>query len=84
MITFRHGATTGDFFSNATLLSATAISGGITAGTASYPMLTLMARVGGAGSFAKGSMGLVTIYNRAITDAEITQNFNATRGRYGI
>ena len=26
----------------------------------------------------------VMIYNRSLTDAEIQQNFNATRGRYGI
>jgi hypothetical protein len=24
------------------------------------------------------------VYNRALTQAEITQNFNALRGRYGI
>jgi hypothetical protein len=31
-----------------------------------------------------GRMGVVQVYNRALTQQEITQNFNATRTRYGI
>jgi len=31
-----------------------------------------------------GRMGSTQIYNRALSQAEITQNFNALRGRYGI
>ena len=31
-----------------------------------------------------GSIGNTQIYNRTLSDSEITQNFNATRGRYGI
>ena len=58
--------------------------GGIGAGTSSYPMLTFMGRAGGPSSSAMGSMGPAMIYNRAITDAEIIQNYNAIRGRYGI
>jgi hypothetical protein len=36
------------------------------------------------GGFFNGNVGNVQIYNRALTQAEITQNFNALRGRYGI
>ena len=32
----------------------------------------------------KGSISATQIYNRALSQAEITQNFNALRGRYGI
>jgi len=32
----------------------------------------------------KGNMGIAMMYNRALSDAEITQNFNALRGRFGI
>ena len=32
----------------------------------------------------KGNIAQVSIYNRALTAAEISQNFNATRSRYGI
>ena len=31
-----------------------------------------------------GRMGVVQVYDRALTQQEITQNFNATRTRYGI
>jgi hypothetical protein len=31
-----------------------------------------------------GNISQVSIYNRALTATEISQNFNATRGRYGI
>lgn len=38
---------------------------------------------GGQEYFA-GSIGLLRVYNRVLTATEVTQNFNATRGRYGI
>jgi hypothetical protein len=31
-----------------------------------------------------GNISVIQIYNRALSQAEITQNFNALRGRYGI
>jgi len=34
--------------------------------------------------FFNGSIAQVLIYNRALTATEIQQNFNATRGRFGI
>lgn len=48
---------------------------------------SLTFRVGrdGNGSDAfKGDVGLVHIYNKALSNSEIQQNFNAYRGRYGI
>jgi hypothetical protein len=38
----------------------------------------------GDGFFWNGNIAQVSIYNRALTAQEIRQNFNATRGRYGI
>jgi len=35
-------------------------------------------------NFFSGSIANTSIYNRALTQSEITQNFNALRGRYGI
>lgn len=32
----------------------------------------------------KGNVGIVRIYDKTLTQVEITKNFNATRGRYGI
>ncbi len=36
------------------------------------------------GRYLNGNISQVSIYNRALSAAEIQQNFNATRGRYGI
>lgn len=33
---------------------------------------------------AKGNISNVRVYNRALASSEIQQNFNATRGRYGV
>lgn len=39
---------------------------------------------GARGYYYNGNIALVKIYNRALTAAEVQQNFNALRGRYGI
>jgi hypothetical protein len=31
-----------------------------------------------------GNMGIVRFYSSVLTDAEVAQNFNATRKRYGV
>jgi hypothetical protein len=36
------------------------------------------------GRYGNGILYSTTRYNRALTEAEIKQNFEATRGRYGI
>jgi hypothetical protein len=36
------------------------------------------------GNYWVGDIAQVQIYNRALTTAEITQNFNATRNRFGV
>jgi hypothetical protein len=43
--------------------------------------------IGGANDGSRntaGSLGLVRIYNRALTAAEVLQNYNATKGRFGL
>lgn len=39
---------------------------------------------GSRGYYFNGDIGLVRVYNRALTSSEISQNFNALRGRFGI
>jgi len=34
--------------------------------------------------FLRGNLAVYKIYNRALTTIEITQNYNATKGRYGL
>jgi hypothetical protein len=32
----------------------------------------------------KGSIGIVRIYNTALTSAQVLQNYNANKSRYGL
>jgi hypothetical protein len=32
----------------------------------------------------QGDLSIASVYNRALTDNEVLQNFNALRGRYGV
>ena len=34
--------------------------------------------------YLDGRISVAMVYNRALTSSEVEQNFNATRGRYGI
>jgi hypothetical protein len=34
--------------------------------------------------YFNGSIGIVRVYNKAMTLAEVQTNFNAARGRYGL
>jgi hypothetical protein len=36
------------------------------------------------GRFYSGNIGLVALYNKALSDTEVLQNFNALRGRFAI
>jgi hypothetical protein len=38
----------------------------------------------GTGAYASGSLGAFMVYNRGLTAAEVTTNFNALRGRFGV
>ena len=38
----------------------------------------------GASSFFQGNIAQTQIYNRALSATEIKQNYNATKGRYGL
>lgn len=59
-------------------------TGSINVGTTTYPYLTLMGRYSGTGSQAEGDLACVRLYNRGLSVAEITQNFEAHRGRFGV
>ena len=62
-------------------LSATKGSGFNYTGTANF----IIGRQGALNAeYFSGRIPQVSIYNRALTATEVTQNFNALRGRYGI
>jgi hypothetical protein len=41
-------------------------------------------RVGGGNYYLDGDMGVALFYNRALSAAEVSQNFNAQRSRFGV
>ena len=47
-------------------------------------VLSIGADIGVNSFFVNGRIGPVLIYNRALTTAQVTQNYNATKGRYGL
>lgn len=69
------------FYVNGVLLSTHS-----TGGTINYTSHTEKIRIGYAGfhTYFIGSIYNASIYNKTLTSAEITQNFNATRGRFGL
>jgi hypothetical protein len=48
------------------------------------PNLWLMRSQHATGQFTNGRISVFSIYNRALTAAEVSQNFNALRGRFNI
>jgi hypothetical protein len=40
--------------------------------------------IGGFGEFSNSQIGIFLVYNAVLTEAQIIQNFNAYRGRYGL
>ena len=36
------------------------------------------------GYYFDGEISIVRVYNRVLTAAEVTQNFNVLKGRYGL
>jgi hypothetical protein len=56
----------------------------ITVGTTFTNQLRFGSNPSGGGTPFVGGYGSIRLYNRALTPQEIQQNFNATRGRFGI
>jgi len=57
-----------------------------TASAANINLSTTGASVGGTASYTNWNarLGGFIVYNRGLSDAEVTQNFNALKGRYGL
>lgn len=71
---------------NGTLVNSDAQAGTIStnAGGMSIGAYGGYAGANGRGYYYSGSLAICRVYNRALTAAEVAQNFNAHRGRYGI
>jgi hypothetical protein len=79
VFTFKMGDAIRSYFNN---VASTSVS--LPTGTFSYNTTNpfLFGHTGA--SWFNGQIAQVQIYNRALSQAEITQNFNATKGRFGI
>jgi len=55
-----------------------------TPNTINYNSLSLQIGARGSSGYFKGNISQTLIYNRALTSQEVSQNFNATRARFGI
>jgi hypothetical protein len=67
-------------YKNGSLTASTSAPSGSVSGTTKL----FIGSNTGSNLFWTGRIGHVSIYNRALTATEITQNFNAQRGRFGI
>ena len=75
---FTHDATSARFFLNGQLV-------GTTTGTSILQYQTTPdERLGGGDNFWKGDINTVLIYKRGLSNAEILQNFNAIKSRFGF
>jgi hypothetical protein len=77
---FTFDGTTGRLYLNGSQTTSGTPSGTITLN--STQNLWIGGRV--QGNYFAGDVAQVTVYSRALTAAEILQNFNASRGKYGI
>jgi hypothetical protein len=65
---------------NGQLLGSNTITGSLTQGSATYYIGSSQ----GVTEFFTGSMSSVKVYSRGLSQAEILQNYNALKGRYGL
>jgi hypothetical protein len=69
---------------NGTLVNSDTQSGTIATDTGGMSIGVYGGYSGGRGYYYNGNLGVCRVYTRALTAAEIQQNFNALRGRFGI
>jgi len=69
------------YYRNGSLISTTT---GSTTSTYAWSSLVFGNINGGTAGWYSGKIAKIKIYNRALTAAEVSQNFNALRGRFGI
>ena len=70
-----------DYYRNGILISSTA---GDTNTSYAWTSLVFGNINGGSAGWYAGKISIIKIYNRALTQQEIAQNFNALRGRFGL
>ena len=69
---------------NGNLVSSDAQTGTISTNTNGISIGAYGGYNGGRGYYYNGEIGIVRVYNKALSAAEVRQNFEAMRGRYGV
>ena len=69
---------------NGTLVNSDAQSGTIATNNGGMSIGVYGGFSGARGYYYNGNLSICRVYNRALSQSEIQQNFNATRGRYGL
>jgi hypothetical protein len=80
---YNAATTTLNMYVNGVLDNGT-LTGTIPASVAAGASTVVIGNVNSGSYFFNGVMGQLSIYNRALSAAEIAQNYNALRGRYGL
>lgn len=79
-----YGAGIKNIYVNGVLAAqTTGITGTLSTNASGMSIGVYGGETGGRGYYFSGRIGMSKFYNRALTAAEITQNFNADRGRFG-
>jgi hypothetical protein len=73
-----------DLYYNSTYITGKAVVGGMVSSTHSFVIGSENPGGHGTPPYFVGKIGVVQVYSRKLTAAEIRQNFEATRSRYGI
>mgnify|MGYP000900335743 FL=1 len=60
------------------------VSNNVSSGTLTSPKLYIARQPAGANQFFTGRIAQVQMYNRALTQQEVLQNYNATKSRFGL
>lgn len=82
-ITSSFSTKTCNFYYNAKL-SSTVTNAGATEIASNNTVPLVIGNLRSSTYYFNGYISTVTLYNRVITQAEVSQNFNAGRGRYGL
>jgi hypothetical protein len=77
-VAFAATNTTGIFYVNGQAFDTVVL------GTMNGAPLSFMIGTDPSNNYLGGQLSMVLVYNRQLTTSEMTQNFNAHRGRYGI
>ena len=84
--TYNASTKTASFYINGVLNSSTSNSNIVDQSSGTQPLAIAVARLGqvNQSGYLNGAIGNVLVYNKVLTLAEIQQNYNAQRSRFGV